>query len=132
MDNGSDSYSIRMLMVDTPETVDPDMDGPMPFGKEASDFSKTMLFGKDVSVQVHGRDAYNRTLAYIELDGNDYNRMLIEEGLGKMRFLDGTKDYERYTDYRRAEKQAADSKKGLWSREGYAEPGVDEGYNWGE
>lgn len=128
VDDGGETYNVRLLMVDTPETVHPDMDGPMPYGQEASDFTKSMILGRDVSVQMHGRDAYGRMLGYVEVDGNDFNKMLIEEGLGKMRYLDGTTDTPRYNAYRDAEKQAARDKRGLWSVNGYARPGKDEDY----
>ena len=129
---GDNEFNIRMLMVDTPETVDPDMDAPMPYGKEASDFTKSMIMGKDVTLTFQGRDAYGRALAYVELDGDDFNQMLITEGLGKMRYLDGTTDTSRYMEYRATERKAAKDKRGLWSVDGYARPGKDEGYGLAE
>src|SRR5690606_17632786 len=96
-------------------TVDPDMDKKMPYGQEASDFTKSMLMGKDVTLQFQGRDAYGRMLAYVEVDGNDYNKMLIEEGLGKIRYIDGTKDAGRLRDYKSAERKAYQDETGLWS-----------------
>ena len=69
-------------------------------GQEASDFTSSMLLGKDVTLISGGRDVYGRTLVYVEVEGDDFNRMLIEEGLGKLRYLDGTRDNRRLQDYK--------------------------------
>lgn len=61
-------YELRMIGVDTPETVHPSK--PVAFyGKEASDFSKNKLRGKTVYLEkdVSERDRYNRILRYVWL-----------------------------------------------------------------
>ena len=124
---GDETKKIRLLLVDTPETVDPRKDGPMPYGQEASDYAKGMLFGKDVRLIIDGEDKYGRTLAYVEVDGNDYNKKLLEEGLGIVRYTFGNVD--RLDEYYDAEIEAAKKKKGLWSIPDYAQPGVDTGFS---
>lgn len=59
-------YNVRMIGVDTPETVHPSK--PVAFyGKEASDFTKNNLTGKTVYLEkdVSERDKYNRSLRYV-------------------------------------------------------------------
>lgn len=59
-------YKVRMIGVDTPETVHPSK--PVAFyGKEASDFTKKKLTGKTVYLEkdVSERDKYNRSLRYV-------------------------------------------------------------------
>lgn len=61
-------YKLRMIGVDTPETVHPSK--PVAFyGKEASDFTKSNLTGKTVYLEkdVSERDKYNRLLRYVWL-----------------------------------------------------------------
>ena len=65
---GSQSYKVRMIGVDTPETVHPTK--PVSFyGKEASDFSKAMLNGREVYLEkdVSETDRYQRALRYVWL-----------------------------------------------------------------
>ena len=59
-------YKVRMIGVDTPETVHPSK--PVAFyGKEASDFTKKKLTGKTVYLEKDAseRDKYNRSLRYV-------------------------------------------------------------------
>lgn len=131
---GDKEEKIRMLLVDTPETVHPTK-GVMPMGKEASDHSKQMLFGKDVRLIFEGGkyDQHDRLLAYVELDGEDYNKSLIEQGLGKVRYTEdwnnNKQPYSRTDEYFNAEKVASESGKGIWQYPGYAQHGEDNDFN---
>ncbi len=63
-----ESVSVRMIGIDTPETVK--QDAPVEcFGPEASDFAKDLLSGATVTLEFddsQGRtDAYDRALAYV-------------------------------------------------------------------
>ena len=57
--------TVRLIGLDTPETVHPTKAVEY-FGKEASNFAKTLLDGKKVilSYDWDSRDKYNRVLAY--------------------------------------------------------------------
>lgn len=61
-------YKLRMLGVNTPETVHPSKPVAF-FGKEASDFTKNKLTGKTVYLEkdVSERDKYNRVLRYVRM-----------------------------------------------------------------
>ena len=104
---------IRMIGVDTPETVDPRKPVQY-FGKQASNFTKKRLLGKTVYLAFDWnlRGKYGRLLAYIYLpDGSCHNADLIREGYGHayikfpFQFLD---------EFRELEKYAREHKNGLW------------------
>ena len=130
---GGKTQPVRMLLIDTPESVGRDRstgqsyeEEPMPYGKEASDYSKESLFGKDAKIYFDGdrEDKYGRILGYVEIDGEDYNNKLLEEGLAQTRYIYDD-NYDRLDKYRSTEKEASKRKKGIWSLGGYATPGVD-------
>jgi micrococcal nuclease len=76
--------TLRLIGVDTPETVDPDQP-PECFGPEASDHTKALLPpGTEVrlSRDVEARDRYDRLLVYVERaeDGLFVNLDLVAGG----------------------------------------------------
>lgn len=65
---------IRLNGIDCPEKG-------QPFGKKAKQFTSTMVFGKEVTLQTHGKDKYGRTIADVLLpDGTNVNHMLVKDG----------------------------------------------------
>lgn len=75
--------TVRLIGVDTPESVHPDADKNTEAGVAASDYTKAALEGKEVELEldVQERDKYGRLLAYVYLDGVMYNKTLLEEGV---------------------------------------------------
>ncbi len=73
---------IRMLNVDTPESVHPDPSRNSVMGKKASDYTRCRLSGQSVSLEFESRKRgkYGRLLAYVILDGENYNLELVREG----------------------------------------------------
>ncbi|GHU24723.1 hypothetical protein FACS1894164_12030 [Spirochaetia bacterium] len=105
--------TIRMLGVDTPETVHPTKDVEY-FGIEASDFTKARLLGKRVYLAFDWdlRDSYGRLLCYIYTeDGDCFNKTVITNGYGHAytRFSFRFRD-----EFRAAEQEARNHKRGLW------------------
>jgi micrococcal nuclease len=105
---------IRMIGVDTPETVHPNKDVEY-FGKEASDFTKNALLGRDVLIALDWdtRDKYGRLLAYIYLpDGSCHNAELIRQGYAHAytRF-----PFQFMEEFRGLEQEARAAKSGLWA-----------------
>jgi micrococcal nuclease len=105
--------TVRLLGVDTPETVHPNRPVER-FGKDASDFTRSQLLGKTVYLAFDWdiRDRYGRLLAYIYLsDGECFNALLIREGyahaytLFTFQFMD---------EFRALEQEARSGKRGLW------------------
>jgi micrococcal nuclease len=107
------SETIRLLGVDTPETVDPRKPVQI-FGKEASDFTQNRLLGKDIFLAFDWdlRDAYGRLLAYIYLpDGTCFNAELIREGYGRAYLV---YPFHFLEEFRILDRTARKSRKGLW------------------
>ena len=77
---------VRMIGIDTPESVHPDKSRNTPMGKIASKYTKDNLEGKYVALEtdVQERDKYGRILAYVYLDDKMFNKTLLEEGLAKL------------------------------------------------
>ncbi len=73
---------IRLLNVDTPESVHPDLSRNTPMGKKASDYTRTRLSGKSISLEFEGkkRGKYGRLLAYVIIEGQNFNLELVRQG----------------------------------------------------
>ena len=58
---------VRLLRVNTPESVHPDKKRNVPFGKVASKYTRKRLEGKAVFLEFEGKrkDHYGRLLAYV-------------------------------------------------------------------
>jgi micrococcal nuclease len=72
---------VRLIGVDTPETVDP-TEGVEPYGPQASAFAKRELTGKRINLEFDEEriDQYDRLLAYIHTGGSMFNEELVEQG----------------------------------------------------
>lgn len=81
---GERSEDVRLIGVDTPETVKPDTPVQC-FGERASHFTKRRLTGRQVRLVfgVERRDVYGRLLAYVYLDGHFFNSTLVRRGLAR-------------------------------------------------
>ena len=82
IDYYGEKEKVRLIGIDTPESVHPDADKNTDYGKVASEFTKEKLEGQLVSLEfdVEERDKYGRLLAYVYLDGEMFNSVLLEEG----------------------------------------------------
>lgn len=112
---------VRLIGVDTPETVDPRR--PVQCGgKAASDHTKSRLKDQDVRLQsdqgrgqTGDRDKYHRLLRYVFLaDGTDYNEELIREGFGH-EYTYQSQRYDYQAEFKAAEIEAKTAQRGLWS-----------------
>ncbi|WP_091610784.1 thermonuclease family protein [Marinococcus luteus] len=115
---------IRLILVDTPETKHPQM-GVQPFGPEATEFTTSELDGEDVRLElgVEERDYYDRLLAYVFVDGENFNQQLIEEGLARVSVYPPNTEY--LDEFEAAEEEARSAGIGIWSLEDYV---TDDGY----
>ena len=107
---------IRVIGIDTPETVDPN--SPVECGgPEASAAAESLLEGKSVEV-VHDpsqgtRDKYGRMLAYLDLpDGTDFGEAMLRAGHAEEYTYDTA--YERQGTYQAAEESARGGGQGVW------------------
>lgn len=120
LDNNKEE-TIRLLLVDTPESVHPTKP-VQPFAIEASDFVKKLLpVGKDVEVELgtNERDKYGRLLAYLYTDGKMVNQLLLEKGYARVAyvFAPNTKYIDEFRDI---QEKAQLNEIGIWSIENYA------------
>ena len=109
------SASVRLIGVDTPETVHPRK--PVePFGPEASAFTKSLLPAGEL-VHLHFdniyRDRYGRLLAYVYRvkDGMHINLEIVAQGAGRVYTRYPFKFMEEFLEH---EAIARKSKRGLW------------------
>lgn len=108
-------YGVRLIGVDTPESVHPNKKKNVPYGKIASNYTKERLEGKKVILKkdVQARDKYGRILAFVYIDGKMYNEELIEEGHAKiMTVPPNVNNTERF---KKLQKEAQKLKKGVWN-----------------
>jgi micrococcal nuclease len=131
--------TIRLLGVDTPETelgrVDPPEYEGIPdtnagadwlfeWSQRAKSFATETLDGRQVRVVVDPesdrRGSYGRLLAFIHVDGTNFNLRLIEDGYARM--YDST--FSLRDTFARAESRARNNDVGLWGFDG-ANPGTD-------
>ena len=112
--NGKDE-KVRFLLIDTPESVHANASKNTEFGKVASDFTKNLLEGKQVSLEfdVAERDKYGRLLAYVYLDDQMVNETLLKEGMAKVAVFQPNVKY--VDQFRKLEKEAQENKVGIWS-----------------
>lgn len=121
--NGEDRR-VRFLGVDTPETVHPTK-GVQPYGREASNFTKESLTGRNVWLEYDKSptDRYNRHLAYIWLSKptqidektirrDMFNAKLLAGGYAKVTIIKPNNRYEKL--FKEIESEAKKSKLGMW------------------
>lgn len=104
---------VRLIGVDTPETVDPRKPVER-FGKEAAAFARQRLVGRRVRLAFESRlrDYYGRLLAYVFFpDGGCFNLRVVAEGYG---FAYTKYPFMFIDDFREAQRSARAAGRGLW------------------
>lgn len=106
---------VRLIGVNTPEIHGQ----TQPYGKEASEFTRKELLGKDVVLfpDVSDRDRYGRLLRYVFVSGTDdmFNGKLLTEGYAQVMTI--APNVEFAEDFRRLEREARSRNAGLWGLE---------------
>jgi len=87
VDYNGTSEKVRIVGVDTPETVDPNTPDEA-YGETASAFTKNSLEGQGVYLEQeplqNDRDKYGRLLRHVFLeDGTNFGELLIRQGLAE-------------------------------------------------
>lgn len=112
-----DTY-IRLLAIDTPETVKPNHpEGP--FGKEASSLTCDLIIhADDITLkQDKGNeiDKYGRTLAWVYVDDVLLQEILLEKGYGEIKYVHNPSvDKSILSKLKVAEKNAQAHNLGIW------------------
>lgn len=101
--------TLRLLGVDAPESG---QEG----GTEAREFVAQRVCGVEVTWRSHGEDRYGRTVASVEVGGDDLGVLLVRNGLAwrVKRYLEAAPDELREA-YERAWREARMARIGLWA-----------------
>ncbi|WP_449400652.1 thermonuclease family protein [Chryseobacterium wanjuense] len=95
--------TLRLADVDCPENG-------QPFGKNAKQFTSSLVFGKTVTFYRIGKDRYRRTIAKIFYDNEKYlSKEIIKAGFGWWYFK-----ASRNTELQKFQDTAKEKKLGLW------------------
>lgn len=121
---GKKEETIRLLLVDTPETKDPNKP-VQPFGKEATAYAVKNLDGKSVKLEldVSERDRYGRLLVYLWIGDKLFNEMLLKNGLARVAVYQPNVKY--VDQFRAVQKTAQKAGINIWSLENYVQ---DDGF----
>ena len=106
---------VRLIGVDTPESVSPSAAKNVPFGKEVSEYVKEQLLDKQVRLEFDTQraDRYGRLLAYVYLeDGTFLNELLVEKGYARVMTVPPNVAYQEV--FLKAEEGAKESGTGVW------------------
>jgi micrococcal nuclease len=107
---------VRLIGVDTPESVHPDGEKNVAYGEIAADFTKEALEGKRIRLEFDAqeRDRYGRLLAYVYTDGGEmFNETLLAEGHAQLATYPPNVRYvESFTSLQR---DARERGAGLWA-----------------
>lgn len=109
---------VRLIGVDTPESVHPDADRNSEEGKLTSDYTKSQLLNKSVYLEydVGQRDQYGRILAYVYLDNLMYNAKLAMEGYAQQMTYQPNVRWEAL--FKAQVQDARANDRGLWAYDG--------------
>lgn len=103
---------IRYLMVNTPETTGGKNEC---FGANAVQFNRDLVEGKRVTLtyDVECEDLFGRTLAYVAVEGDEVNRLLVERGFACVLHIPPNGDH-REDEFEALEDAARAASRGLW------------------
>lgn len=115
---------VRLIGVDTPESVHPDKNKNSEEGKEASEFTKEQLKNKSVYLEYDKdvEDDYGRTLAYVYMDKRGSEMLqdiLLKNGYASVKTILPNIKYAEH--FKSVQKEAKSKKIGLWKENYFAE-----------
>lgn len=112
-------YTVRMLAVDTPESVHPTK-GVEYYGKEASNYTcEKVKNAKKIEIEYDNNsdkmDKYDRLLVWVFTDGELLQQDLITNGYAQIAYLYG--DYKYTKELEKAQELASAKNIGIWNKE---------------
>lgn len=133
LDKTKEVVTLRLLLVDTPESVKKGVD-PQPYSIEASNFAKnTLVAGDTVYIEYDEgdkTDKYDRHLGYLWYYSKDdsnwqmFNETLISEGYARVGYIYSQKRH--LDEFYKAQDYAKSNKLNIWSVDGYV---TDRGFD---
>lgn len=116
VDIDGEEVRVRLIGVDTPESVSTDESKNTAEGKEASEYTTEQLTGKPVYLEYDEglTDTYGRTLAYVYLeDGKSmFNKKLLEQGYARVMTVEPNTKYAE--EFEKLEAAAEEAGAGFW------------------
>ena len=105
---------VRLIGIDTPESVAEDKSRNVKEGKIASEYTKNLHEKEKVRVEFdeEKQDVYERKLGYLFLNDEFINEKLLKEGMAKLYTKTTNQKYSERL--KKAEQYAKDNKKGFW------------------
>jgi micrococcal nuclease len=103
LDDHDAQQKVRLSGIDAPEIG-------QAFGTKSRDALRSRVMRKSVAVHQHGQDQYGRTLATLEIEGDDVAEWMVAAGMAW--------HYKRYSDDKvlaAAERKARTARRGLWA-----------------
>ena len=118
LDDGS-SGKVRLIGIDTPESVHTDASRNTKWGKKVSNYTKKKLTGKKITLEYDKDlyDPYGRVLAYVYLDGKMYNKTLLKKGYARAVYYAPNGKYKK--SFNKLQKTAKKKHKGFWKKGEY-------------
>lgn len=118
VDGGGGARTVRLIGIDTPETVDPRRPVGC-FGKEASNETHRLLDGQSVILEkdVSEKDKYSRLLRYVFLVDERSNWIFVNDYLVRQGFAQASSyppDVRYQERLNQAQKEAREAGLGLW------------------
>lgn len=116
---GNTERTVRFLAINTPEVAS-SLKNEEPFGKEASEFTcNTLKKAKKIVLEYDQNsdkeDKYGRVLAFVFVDDELLESLLISNGYAKIDYVYG--DYNHLEELRLQENAAKEKKIGIWNDE---------------
>lgn len=106
---------IRLLGIDSPE-INWEQGSAEYFAWEARDYVIEKLLHKNVNLEydIDKNDDYGRTLAYLFLDGDNFNLKLLEKGYAGLMLVSPNDKYRK--SFVRAAEEARKNGRGIWNK----------------
>lgn len=120
--------TVRLLLIDTPESVRPDKPAQR-FGEKASRYLSNFT---DMSALLErgnpDKDKYDRTLGHVWIENGvnhaNVGELMVMDGYARVAYAKESDKY--YDEFKQAEQEAKDKGLNIWSIEGYV---TDNGFN---
>lgn len=107
---------VRLIGIDTPESVHSDTNKNTEEGNIASAWSKTLLMDQQIYLEydIEKTDKYGRILAYVYLDDGItmVNSLLVEQGMAQVMTIEPNSKYS--NEFNDRQRKAKESNSGFW------------------
>ena len=105
--------TIRLLGIDAPETSKGKGEPGQPYSRQAQRHLANLILDRSVTLEVYGRDRYDRVLAIVYCDRQEVNRAMLQAGLAEV-YRGRTPEAFDKAPYLADEKHARQSQTGMW------------------